>query len=126
MKGFGNKKSLKVFLAAKAALLFAFACNIEKPKSRGIKVSESKSYEASLYRQNCAVCHGIEAYGKEIDGQQVPSLRFGDVEKRSEQELFEQIAYGKNPMPAFKDQLTEEEIWRLVKFIRRDLQGKTD
>jgi len=99
-------------------------CSEKSQKSRGIRIAESKTYEASLYRQNCAVCHGVEAYGKEVNGQQVPSLRFGDVENKTEQELYEQIAKGKHPMPSFKDQLTEEDIWRLVKFIRRDLQGK--
>ncbi|GIU82212.1 MAG: cytochrome c [Acidobacteria bacterium] len=95
-------------------------------RSSGIKIAESKTYEASLYRQNCAVCHGAEAYGKEINGQQVPSLRFGNAENKTEQELYEQIANGKHPMPSFKDQLTDEDIRRLVRFIRRDLQGKED
>ncbi|MCS6873943.1 MAG: cytochrome c [Pyrinomonadaceae bacterium] len=121
-----TRSKLKWLFIAKAVALFVFACNTEKPKSRGIKISDAKTYEASLYRQNCAVCHGAEAYGKEIDGKMVPSLRFGDIEKRSEEEIFNQIAYGKNPMPSFKGQLTDEEIWRLVKFIRRDLQGKTN
>ncbi len=115
-------KSVLVLLTF--AFFFSSACDIEKPKSRGIRISESKTYEASLYRQNCAVCHGTEAYGKEIDGTLVPSLRFGDIEKKSEQEIYEQIAYGKHPMPSFKEQLTEEDIWRLVRFIRHDLQGK--
>ncbi len=29
-------------------------------------------------------------------------------------------------MPAFENQLTEEEIRRMVKFIRHDLQGKSE
>jgi len=104
--------------------IFAFSCDSKKPSSRGIRISETKTYEASLYRQNCAVCHGAEAYGKGVDGKQVPSLRFGEIEKKTDQEIYEQIAFGKNPMPSFKGQLTDEDIWRLVKFIRRDLQGK--
>jgi mono/diheme cytochrome c family protein len=117
-------------LKLKAALTFLFivfliaACVEKKFKRAGVVIAESKSYEASLYRQNCAVCHGTEAYGKEVNGKFVPSLRFGDVEKKSEQEIYEQIAHGKLPMPAFKNQLTEDEIQKMVIFIRRDLQGK--
>ena len=93
-------------------------------RRKEFNIADSKSYEASLYRQNCQICHGVEANGKEIDGKLIPSLRFGDVEKKSEEEIYEQISHGKLPMPAFKNQLTDDEIKRMVKFIRRDLQGK--
>jgi mono/diheme cytochrome c family protein len=118
-------KFLKIFVASLCAALFVAACVQTKSKrAGGIVIAESKSYEASLYRQNCAICHGAEAYGKEIDGKLVPSLRSGDIEKKSEQEIYEQIAHGKLPMPAFKNQLSDEEIQKMVIFIRRDLQGK--
>ena len=117
-------------LKLKVSLVFLFivfsilACVQTKSKRNSIVIAESKSYEASLYRQNCAICHGAEAYGKEIDGKFVPSLRFGDIENKSDQEIYEQIEHGKLPMPSFKNQLTEEEIRRMVQFIRHDLQGK--
>jgi mono/diheme cytochrome c family protein len=117
-------------LKLKVSLIFLFivflvvACVQTKSKRSGFVIAESKSYEASLYRQNCAVCHGAEAYGKEVDGKLVPSLRSGDIENKTEQEIYEQIAHGKLPMPSFKNQLTEEEIQKIVKFIRRDLQAK--
>jgi cytochrome c553 len=114
-------KIITVFIFITLAI---FACSDPKAGRSGIVIAESKSYEASLYRQNCAICHGAEAYGKQVDGKFVPSLRFGDIENKSEQEIYEQIAHGKLPMPAFQNQLTEEEIQRMVKFIRHDLQGK--
>ncbi|HLL99618.1 MAG TPA: cytochrome c [Pyrinomonadaceae bacterium] len=115
-------KVLLVFLF----IVFSIAACVQTKSKRngGVVIAESKSYEASLYRQNCAICHGAEAYGREVDGKFVPSLRFGDIEKKSEQEIYEQIAHGKLPMPAFKNQLTEDEIQKMVIFIRRDLQGK--
>jgi cytochrome c553 len=117
-------KYLKAITVCLFVLFGIFACANPKAGRNSIVIAESKSYEASLYRQNCAVCHGAEAYGKELDGKFVPSLRFGDIEKKSEQEIYEQIAHGKLPMPSFKNQLTEEEIQKMVIFIRRDLQGK--
>ena len=110
-----------------AAFLFvalAVACAGTKTKRRDFVIADSKSYEASLFRQNCAICHGHEAHGKEIDGKLVPSLRYGEAAKKSEEEIYIQIKEGKLPMPAFKNQLTEEEIKRMTLFIRRDLQGK--
>jgi mono/diheme cytochrome c family protein len=109
-----------------AFLLIAFfiGCIENRPKRGGIVIENSKSYEASIYRQNCAICHGKEANGKEIDGKFVPGLRYGEIEKRSEEEIYYQIKEGKMPMPSFKNQLTEKEIQLMVQFIRRDLQGK--
>lgn len=118
-------KFLKIFVASLfVALLVASCVQTKSKRASGIVIAESKSYEASLYRQHCAICHGTEAYGKEVDGKFVPPLRFGEIEKKSEQEIYEQIAHGKLPMPSFKNQLTEDEIQKMVIFIRKDLQGK--
>ncbi|MEP6900672.1 MAG: cytochrome c, partial [Actinomycetota bacterium] len=106
-------------------IAFAVACQQTETK-RSFIIADSKSYEASLFRQNCAICHGQEANGKEIDGKLIPSLRYGDAEKKTEEEIYLQIKEGKLPMPAFKNQLTEDEIRRMVKFVRHDLQGKDD
>jgi len=114
----------------KTSIIFIFAAfsviscgNANAPK-KSFSIAESKSYEASLFRQNCAICHGQEANGKEVDGKIIPSLRYGDAATKSEEEIYNQIKNGKLPMPAFKNQLTEDEIKKMVRFIRRDLQGK--
>jgi mono/diheme cytochrome c family protein len=119
-------KYLQLFILF-ALMVGTLACASKETKpAGGIKIGESKTYEASLYRQNCAICHGAEGNGKEIDGKLIPSLRYGDAAKRTDQEIYDQISHGKLPMPAFKNQLTEDEIRRMVRFIRRDLQGKAD
>ena len=119
-------KFLKLFVIAIFIAVSILACNRAAPSRKSFVIAQSKSYEASLYRQNCAICHGAEALGKEMNAQLIPSLRFGDIEKKSEQEIYEQIAHGKLPMPAFQNQLTDEEIRRMARFIRRDLQGQSD
>jgi cytochrome c553 len=119
-------KFLKLTIACLFAALAVFACSGGQATRREFVIAESKSYEASLFRQHCAICHGVEANGREIDGKQIPSLRFGDAANKSEQEIYEQISHGKLPMPAFQNQLTDEEIKKMVKFIRRDLQGKAE
>ncbi|HUF05255.1 MAG TPA: cytochrome c [Aridibacter sp.] len=111
-------------LAAFAIFSAGFACSPQRSEYKGVLIADNDSYEASIYRQNCAICHGKEALGKEVDGQLVPSLRFGDAAKRTDEEIYQQIAYGKLPMPSFKGQLSEDEIHRIVVFVRRDLQGR--
>ncbi len=100
------------------------ACMQTQSKRNELVIAESRSYEASLFRQNCAICHGQEANGKEMDGRLIPSLRYGAAAAKTEEEIYLQIKEGKLPMPSFKNQLTEDEIQKMVQFVRRDLQGK--
>ena len=127
-----KSKKAKVVLRLKFLVVLIFivftvlACLQTKSKRNEFNIADSKSYEASIFRQNCAICHGQEANGKEMDGRLIPSLRYGVAAQKSEEEIYLQIKDGKLPMPSFKNQLSEEEIRRMVRFIRRDLQGKND
>lgn len=117
-------KFLKISVILSASLIFACSEGNQTSK-KSFSIAESKSYEAALFRQNCAICHGQEGNGKQMaDGQLVPSLRYGEAAKKSQAEIYEQIKHGKLPMPAFKNQLTEDEINKMVKFVMRDLQGR--
>ena len=115
---------LKITALASFAVFAVFACSSGSATRHEFKIAESKSYEASIFRQNCAICHGQEANGKEIDDKLIPSLRYGDAANKTEEEIYNQIKEGKLPMPAFKNQLTENEIRQMVQFVRRDLQEK--
>ncbi len=115
---------LKFILILSFVSFGVFACSSGSATRREFNIGESKSYEASIFRQNCAICHGQEANGKEIDGKLIPSLRYGDAANKTKEEIYNQIKEGKLPMPAFKNQLSEREIRQMVKFIRRDLQEK--
>jgi len=115
---------LKILVVLTLTIFGIAACMQTQSKRNEFNITDSKSYEASLFRQNCAICHGQEANGKEMDGRLIPSLRYGAAAQKSEEEIYLQIEEGKLPMPSFKNQLTEEEIRRMVQFVRRDLQGK--
>lgn len=118
-------RSLKVLTIFVFVIFAVAACVSSESKRRpGIVIAESKSYEASLFRQNCAICHGQEANGKEVNGTLTPSLRYGDAATKTEEEIYTQIKEGKLPMPAFKNQLSEKEIRGMVNFIMYDLQGR--
>ncbi len=104
--------------------LGVFACTEQKTSRDGIVIADSKKYETSIYRQNCAICHGAEANGNVFDGKPVPSLRFGDAKKKTREEIYQQIKHGKLPMPAFENQLTDTEINKMVDFVMYDLQAR--
>lgn len=116
-------KSIKILAILIFAAFVIFACTGNKPEV-GVAITNNKSYEASLFRQNCAVCHGAEAEGKQLEERVVPSLRRGDVETKNEQEIYNQIANGGNGMTPFRNQLTETELRKMVHFVKYDLQKK--
>lgn len=114
---------VKLFLIALAAVLGILACG-ESGSERYV-ISESKGYEASLFRQNCAICHGSEGEGKTLDdGTFVPSLRTGDFKMVTEAQIYRQIAEGGNGMQPFRSQLTDREIRLLVDLVRNELRRK--
>jgi mono/diheme cytochrome c family protein len=80
------------------------------------------------FEKNCSVCHGEKGHGGpvEVEGRKlkVPSLREGRVLNHTDQKFVKQISEGDDEMPAFKDKLSAEEINYLVRFIRKELQGK--
>jgi cytochrome c553 len=114
---------LKIFVIVLFVVFAVLACSIGKAKN-GIVIANDKSYEASIFRQNCAICHGAEAEGRQMDGRVIPSLRRGETAQKSEQEIYNQIYNGGNGMLPFKGQLSENEIQRMVKFVKNDLQAK--
>ena len=80
------------------------------------------------YAKNCEPCHGPEGVGglvKVEDKQiKVASLKSPSAIKHTDEQLAKMITNGEEAMPAFKDKLTPAEIQDLVKFVRKEFQGK--
>ncbi len=114
-------KSIKVLIVVVAAMGFAFSCADQKPQRYSI--AESKAPEASLFRQNCAICHGPEAEGKKLgDGRIIPNIRDGEHKYATDDQIFDHISNGGNGMVPFRNMLTEREIKSLVRFVQDDLR----
>jgi mono/diheme cytochrome c family protein len=102
--------------------LFVFGCTSSKSRER-YSITTSKAYEASLFRQNCAICHGPEGEGKTLDdGRKIPNLREGDFKYKSDGEIYHHISEGGNGMVPFRGQLTEREINLMVRFVQDELR----
>jgi mono/diheme cytochrome c family protein len=114
---------LKLTVIAGFVVFALAACFDSKPKR--FVVAGNKSYETSLFRQHCAICHGPEGEGKTLDdGKIVPSLREGEFKFRSEESIYRQIADGGNGMAPFRGSLTERELRLMAGFVHHDLRGQ--
>jgi cytochrome c553 len=77
------------------------------------------------YLDHCATCHGRDGRGATEIGQnmypRVPDLTSAAVQDRSDGAIFYIIQNGVRwtGMPAWKDEHSPEETWRLVSFIRK-------
>ena len=79
---------------------------------------------ASLYQENCAGCHGERGAGDgpQAAGLSVPPPDLTNQEftaQRSEVDFYQAISAGVSPeMPAYADQLSEDERWALAAYLR--------
>lgn len=104
-----------------AAIAIA-ACAAARPARYSI--TDSKTYEASLFRQNCMICHGPEGEGKTLDdGRVIPNIRDGEHKYKTEKDIYDHITNGGNGMVPFRNILTERERNLLVQFVLNDLRG---
>ena len=115
---------VKLSIAVVLFSIFFAGCFDSGPQK--FVIATSKSYESSIFRQQCAICHGPEAEGKTLDdGKIVPNLREGEHLKfRSEAEIYKQISEGGNGMTPFRGILTERELHLMAGFVLHDLRGQ--
>jgi cytochrome c6 len=99
-------------------LLFVTCCSLLSQESK-------PQGGAATYKSKCVVCHGADGSGNTPLGKQLQAANFHskDVQKLSDAELHKIVHDGQANMPAFADQLSDEEIIQVVKYVRQ--LGKT-
>jgi cytochrome c6 len=75
---------------------------------------------AATFKAKCVLCHGTDGSGNTPLGKQLQAanLRSKDVQQKPDAELRKVIHDGQTNMPAFGDQLTDEEITQVIKYVR--------
>ncbi len=75
---------------------------------------------ATLFRSNCALCHGGDASGNTALGKKykLRDLKSPEVQKATDAEWFDLISKGKKPMPAFGGRLKEDQIRQVISYLR--------
>lgn len=75
-----------------------------------------------IFAQLCAVCHGKAGQGDGVTAsalQPKPAdLTSEAVQAQTDGTIFWKIREGRPPMPAFKSQLSEQQTWAVVHYIR--------
>lgn len=99
------------------------------PEAEGKRInpveSDKKSLERGkiIYLDNCALCHGEQIEGMKADetGLEMDSP---NLKKRllthTDGDFFWKIQTGRGDMPSFKEDLTEEQTWDVINFIRSE------
>ncbi|MDH5675548.1 MAG: cytochrome c [Myxococcales bacterium] len=76
----------------------------------------------ALFNVSCAGCHGRDGSGNGPErppGAQMPDLRSAALHQgRSDAELTQVIAEGRNMMPSFRDKISGEGIAALLRYVR--------
>jgi cytochrome c6 len=106
--------------ALTAALLGApiLAIVLLPDQSRG---SAALADAAATYKAKCASCHGADGSGNTPAGKslKVADLRSANIQKQSDDALYNAIAKGKGKMPAYEKTLGADTCKSLVAYIRQ-------
>jgi mono/diheme cytochrome c family protein len=75
---------------------------------------------ADIFKAKCVLCHGADGRGDTPLGKQLQAanLRSKDVQKRTNAELHKAVHDGSANMPPFAEQLSDQEIDQVVKYVR--------
>jgi cytochrome c6 len=76
---------------------------------------------AATFKSKCALCHGPDGTGNTALGKQLQAanLRSKEVQKKPDAELHKSVHDGNGNMPPFQDQLSEDEITQVIKYVRQ-------
>lgn len=76
----------------------------------------------TLFRINCAMCHGPTSAKPGPVGMKLtpppPGLDHGMVQGLNDPDIFNAITHGFGRMPPFQDKLTVQERWSLIHYLR--------
>lgn len=128
-----SKKKLPGFIAMGAtALCFAFIPMqndkwtappaAEKVHNPVAPNEQSIAAGKLIYTKNCNDCHGKKGKGdgpKSGDLEKTPrDFTKEDFQKQSDGSIFWKISEGRKPMPSFKKDLSDEQRWQVINYVR--------
>lgn len=77
---------------------------------------------AKVFANFCAVCHGLDAAGKGPVAQRgfppPPSLLLPHALQMKDGQIFHILTYGQNNMPSYASQLSPDDRWNVITYVR--------
>lgn len=94
----------------------------EKEKNPIAANATSIAAGQNIYKKSCNDCHGKRGKGDgpksaELD-KNPQDFTKADFQKQSDGALYWKITEGKKPMPSFKHDLTKDQRWQVINYIR--------
>jgi mono/diheme cytochrome c family protein len=135
-------KLVSLVLTCAAIALISIACTDTETTTNSTTPSRTASPAASSpavpadefatartnFATHCEPCHGPNGEGGPVKTPEkqikVPSLKAPHAVRHSDEELVKIVTGGEEEMPSFKEKLKPEEISELVRFVRKNFQGK--
>ena len=76
---------------------------------------------AQIFKLRCVMCHGADGSGNTPAGKVYKAASLTDpmITGKSNDELHAVVKNGKNKMPSFKAQLTDEQIDAVIAYVRK-------
>jgi mono/diheme cytochrome c family protein len=73
-----------------------------------------------VYNLKCIQCHGGQGQGYPLEhtAQEVPDFKQDWFKKQSDGALYWKIREGRGVMQGYKSQLSDEQLWQLVEYVR--------
>lgn len=102
------------FLLSFSSLVISFLLLIS-----GLALAQESS-GASTFKTKCVLCHGADGTGNTPLGKQLQAanLRSKEVQQKTDTELRQVIHDGKGNMPPFSEQLSDDQIDQVLKYVR--------
>jgi mono/diheme cytochrome c family protein len=119
-----NVRVMRVIMIFTVALMIAAVLLVPATPAAGRGKGSVNQTGQAAFKGNCAGCHGADGAGTSLGKSlQAPDLRSQEVQKRSDAELAQTIAEGRNNMPSFKQILDPDQLQAVVGYVRE--LGKT-
>lgn len=128
-----------LMLCCIALALGAFACTQSAPTNSPAPIASAPAASPTatpdqlaaariIFTKDCEACHGETGEGGlvKIDNKRlkVPSFKSERAMNKTDEQFIKQITGGGDGMPAFKDKLKPAEMQEMVRFVRKQFQGK--
>lgn len=99
------------------------APDMARNKKNPIPVNDaSLAAGKALYTTNCYNCHGKKGKGDGPKSADIPispkDFTKEQFQKQSDGSLFWKISEGRKPMPSFKKDLTDDQRWQVINYVR--------